>query len=517
MARLSSLDQTLRRARPGATIQVRAGVHRWSYSPEFAIKLVGAGAQSTRLELPARVSVSEELTLEGLTLIANEMALEIVGGRLSLTEVFIESVGSALFVHSGGRASVRHAAFDARRDAVELPIIEVRDEGSRLSLSHCSQRGHLGLFVHERAKVHAEETHFRAAAGPCLRAHGASMELERCTVEDAREAALYARDSQIALRGCSLRRGTYPQIEARQSFVRMVGGDVEAGEDDGVNAHEGSTIELESVRFSGNDIAVRVFDSRASLRDVMITDGRGAAVIAQHGAEIEVLGGEIVASEAAALEALDGGRIVARGSICRNAEGEPVLAYDGGSVIVEPGARSSLPLDAQRCWELIAEARASVRGIDDDLDAATARRLVEVLAQTDIPTIVAFHQFVRERMAEAYRWDLWAVAYIMNGGCSNDGFDYFIGWLVGQGRERFSASLSYPELAAAGYGPDDEPFTNETMLGVGSMAYRRLTGATTSADFYVAYTCPVPRKIAGVPFDENTVYRDHPDLGRFYE
>ena len=37
---------------------------------------------------------------------------------------------------------------------------------------------------------------------------------------------------------------------------------------------------------------------------------------------------------------------------------------------------------------------------------------------------------MRQRLAEAYRWDIWAIAFIINGGCSDDGFEYFRGWLV---------------------------------------------------------------------------------------
>jgi hypothetical protein len=29
---------------------------------------------------------------------------------------------------------------------------------------------------------------------------------------------------------------------------------------------------------------------------------------------------------------------------------------------------------------------------------------------------------------------MWVAAYLMNGGCSDDGFDYFRGWLIAQGR-----------------------------------------------------------------------------------
>ena len=38
-------------------------------------------------------------------------------------------------------------------------------------------------------------------------------------------------------------------------------------------------------------------------------------------------------------------------------------------------------------------------------------------------------------MDDSYRWDLWGAAYLANGGCSDDGFDYFRGWLIGQGRK----------------------------------------------------------------------------------
>ena len=514
MAPQNSIDRAVRRARPGAVLRVPAGTHRWSAAPSGPITILGEGARSTHLLVSARIATSEELALQELTLVADATALEIDGGDLTLSGVVIESVGSALFVHGGGAASIRRATMKVRKAASDLPVIEVRDDRSELSPSDSTLDGRYGLYVHAGAKARLSEAHLRALVGPCLRIHAASVELERCTIERARESGLYARDgAHVAIRACTFRRSAYAQIESCGSFVRMVGGALEAGEDDGVYAHDGATIELESVRLSGNDTGVRIVDSRASLREVVVTDGRGPAAAAGKGATVVVYGSKLEAGEYAALEAFDGGNITATGCVCRT-DDDPTLAYDGGTVELAPAAPLPASLDAQRCWEMIAEARAAAprRG---DVDGTVAEELVEALARTGIPTIVAFHRFVRERMAEAYRWDLWAVAYIMNGGCSDDGFDYFLGWLVGQGRERFSAALRYPELAAAGYGPDDEPFSNEDMLAVGWNAYRKLTGATHLSDFYVVYTQPTPRRLVGKPFDEDTVYRDHPALARF--
>ena len=56
-------------------------------------------------------------------------------------------------------------------------------------------------------------------------------------------------------------------------------------------------------------------------------------------------------------------------------------------------------------------------------------------------------------MADSYRSSLWAAVYVINGGCSHDGFDYFRGWLMLQGRETFGQAVADPgslaDLAAA--------------------------------------------------------------------
>ncbi|MDO4251001.1 MAG: DUF4240 domain-containing protein [Moraxella sp.] len=43
--------------------------------------------------------------------------------------------------------------------------------------------------------------------------------------------------------------------------------------------------------------------------------------------------------------------------------------------------------------------------------------------------------------AMSYKSDLWAVAYIVMGGCSDDCFDYFRFWLVAQGEQVFKNAM----------------------------------------------------------------------------
>jgi hypothetical protein len=162
-----------------------------------------------------------------------------------------------------------------------------------------------------------------------------------------------------------------------------------------------------------------------------------------------------------------------------------------------------------RYWDLIERAR---RQGDDDPDEVTDA-LTEILQQElSADEIVQFDKFVHERIRDAFRWDLWAVAYIMNGGCSDDGFDYFCGWLVGKGKAHYYAALAKPEEAARGVSPDDEPFENEGIWYAASRAWEAKTGK--SMDDFHAIAINVQRTLQGEPFDEDTVYEDYPKLAK---
>src|SRR5690606_33566865 len=121
--------------------------------------------------------------------------------------------------------------------------------------------------------------------------------------------------------------------------------------------------------------------------------------------------------------------------------------------------------------------------------------------------IVQFDRFVQERLRDAYRGDLWGIAYIMNRGCSDDGFDYFCGWLIAMGRKHYEAALDNPENAANGVSPDDEPFEHEAVWYVAARAWEEKTGKTY--DDYAKLAPQVTRTLIGELFDEETVFDDY--------
>lgn len=103
-------------------------------------------------------------------------------------------------------------------------------------------------------------------------------------------------------------------------------------------------------------------------------------------------------------------------------------------------------MNKQRFWQLVEAARDQASGLDGE--EAVTDRATSLLATYPAEEIVATRQVLWDLMADSYTNPLWAAAYVLNGGCSDDGFDYFRGWLIAQGREVFERAVADPDVLA---------------------------------------------------------------------
>ncbi|MGE3909318.1 MAG: DUF4240 domain-containing protein, partial [Chloroflexota bacterium] len=126
-------------------------------------------------------------------------------------------------------------------------------------------------------------------------------------------------------------------------------------------------------------------------------------------------------------------------------------------------------MDVSHFWQLIEESRENAGG---DIGEQSAE-LTDLLAELPPEEILAFDRQFRVLMAEAYRWDLWGAAYVINGGCSDDAFEYFRGWLIAQGERVYREALADPESLVDRAEPDVD---GESMLYAAADAYQVETG-----------------------------------------
>lgn len=122
-------------------------------------------------------------------------------------------------------------------------------------------------------------------------------------------------------------------------------------------------------------------------------------------------------------------------------------------------------MDTKLFWQVIDTARDATSNLEDMYDS-----LLENLSTLSVGDIILWGKIFTEYHTVSYKNKLWAAAYIMNGGCSDDGFDYFRGWLISQGQDMYLNALRNPDSLAKIDSSKDE-FEFEDMLSIASEAY----------------------------------------------
>jgi hypothetical protein len=100
-------------------------------------------------------------------------------------------------------------------------------------------------------------------------------------------------------------------------------------------------------------------------------------------------------------------------------------------------------------WAIVAESTRYTA--DRDRQTATLRASLEKLSPSELED---FEHIFDEQMHRSYSWDLWGAAYVIQGGASDDGFEYFRRWLISQGRDVFDRANADPDSLAAVAMPD---------------------------------------------------------------
>ncbi|MDR2637736.1 MAG: DUF4240 domain-containing protein [Zoogloeaceae bacterium] len=133
-------------------------------------------------------------------------------------------------------------------------------------------------------------------------------------------------------------------------------------------------------------------------------------------------------------------------------------------------------MDRDRFWHLIDAARKKALKEDGTWETM-AKPLTASLSALETEEILTWSHIFHAYQKISYKPKLWAAAYIMEGGCSDDGFDYFRAWLTAQGKTVFLGALADPDsLAKICKVDDDSGFEFEDMLAVARDAWCARTG-----------------------------------------
>lgn len=140
--------------------------------------------------------------------------------------------------------------------------------------------------------------------------------------------------------------------------------------------------------------------------------------------------------------------------------------------------------------------------------------LIDELANSPLKEIYSFDKILNQFHKESYSSDLWAAAYIINGGCSDDGFDYFRAWLISKGHRTYYSVISNPEKLTDVINTKDAGYIeNENFLNIAHEAYQL---KTKKSNYWVSDSSllsdPIPELVFDWSESEESLMNKYPKL-----
>jgi hypothetical protein len=158
-------------------------------------------------------------------------------------------------------------------------------------------------------------------------------------------------------------------------------------------------------------------------------------------------------------------------------------------------------VDVDGFWAIIARS-----------DSPTA--LHEQLAALPEPELADFEVHHQTAYNRAYDWGLWGAAYVIAGGCSDDSFDYFRGYLIGLGKDTYEAALADPDSLAEHEDLDDGEEWEDWVSPVPTVVHARTGEYDSVAGDRLP---PYPSEPTGEDWEEDDLPRLLPRLTAKYE
>lgn len=155
----------------------------------------------------------------------------------------------------------------------------------------------------------------------------------------------------------------------------------------------------------------------------------------------------------------------------------------------------------EKFWQIINE----TRNVSRQKYEFQCQLLTEYLETLTAQEIVQFDRTFTFILAKSYSFKLWEPAYALNGGCSDDTFEYFRSWLIGQGKNKFYWTLKYPRLLFF-IGVKELIENYEGLAYSAYDAYKNKTGRDLPQHDDIEYSD------GGQMFKENEAFLHYPEL-----
>ncbi len=128
-------------------------------------------------------------------------------------------------------------------------------------------------------------------------------------------------------------------------------------------------------------------------------------------------------------------------------------------------------LDEDLYWSIIDKSLKATDNQDDQ-----EQFLINEIGNLTPKQMIGFRLRTDKLLYDTYNSEMWCAGYIMNGGCSDDGFEYFRNWVISRGKDTYCKAKENPDNLIAEVNEDADMYDFESFWYVALEAFKQKTG-----------------------------------------
>ncbi len=133
--------------------------------------------------------------------------------------------------------------------------------------------------------------------------------------------------------------------------------------------------------------------------------------------------------------------------------------------------KTSKMLDENIFWNIIDLSLKNTNSIDDQ-----EVFLIKEIQKLTPEEIIGFRLRTDKLLYDTYNSEMWCAGYLMNGGCSDDGFEYFRNWLISRGKDVYLNAKENPDTLISEVVEGNDEYEFESFWYVALTVFENKTG-----------------------------------------
>lgn len=134
-------------------------------------------------------------------------------------------------------------------------------------------------------------------------------------------------------------------------------------------------------------------------------------------------------------------------------------------------AKTAEMLDEDTFWNIVDKSLKNTNNQEEQ-----EQFLIREISNLTPHEIIGFRLRTDKLLYDTYNSEMWCAGYIMNGGCSDDAFEYFRNWIISRGRNVFYKAKENPDNLITEVSKDIEFYEFESFWDVALEAFNQKTG-----------------------------------------